>query len=108
MLKAHLLPHIQKVLRQEAELESILPPGAQTASNTESFDTNRDKSDFVILKEDCLYVHKILQFHFTAYNVWHGTNIIHTKTSQCNIMLLADGAHGTGLISTSAAHHFLY
>lgn len=98
MLKAHLLPRIQKVLQQEAELESIPHTVFQTTST----------GDFVILKEDCLYVHKLLRFHFTAYNVRHRTDIINTGTSRCNIMLLADGAHDLGMISTSAAHHFLY
>ena len=105
MLKAHILPRILKVLREEAE---ALPAHlrAQPAFNMESFDINTNTTSFLILKEDRLYIHKVIRLHFTTYDVRRGTDIINTGTSRCNIMLLADEADDT--INSSNAHHFLY
>ncbi|KAF8222856.1 hypothetical protein L208DRAFT_1320062, partial [Tricholoma matsutake] len=49
----------------------------------------------VFLKNDCIYHHKFIQFHFTTYDVRCGTDIVNPGTSHCNIMLLADDGEGT-------------
>jgi hypothetical protein len=60
----------------------------------------------VFFKNDCIYHHKLIRFHFTTYDVKRGTDIVNPGTSRRNVMLLADNAEGS-LISSNP-HHFLY
>ena len=53
-----------------------------------------------------MYHHKLIRFHFTTYDIWHGTDIVNPGTSHCNVMLLADDAEGS--VISSNLHHFLY
>ena len=55
------------------------------------------------MKNDCIYHHKIIRFHYTTYDVRRGTDIVNAGTSRCNIMLLADRR-----AKPSNMHHFLY
>lgn len=57
----------------------------------------------VFFKKDSIYHHKLLQFHFTTYDVRRGTDIVNPGTTRCNIMLLADNVD-----SSPHMHHFLY
>jgi hypothetical protein len=101
-LREYLLPRIQTALRQEAELLSE-PSSFRTGSDTGPFhNPDGNACNSVFLKNDCIYHHKLIRFHFTTYDVWHGTDIVNPGTSHCNIMLLADDAEGSNL------HHFLY
>ena len=59
--------------------------------------------DPLFLKNDCIYHHKRIRFHYTTYDVRRGTDIINAGTSRCNVMLLANDADGP-----SSPHHFLY
>ena len=59
--------------------------------------------DPLFLKNDCIYHHKRIRFHYTTYDVRRGTDIINAGTSCCNVMLLANNADGP-----SSPHHFLY
>jgi hypothetical protein len=99
-LREHLLPRVQAEHQREA---GPLPkrPGDGTVSNIGSRDGNL--SDHVFLRNDCIYHHKLLRFHYTTYDVQRGTDIVNAGTSRCNIMLLADNADGP-----SSSHHFLY
>ena len=101
-LKEHLLPRIQTALLQEAESLSE-PSSFRTGSDTEPFHSpDGNACNFVFLKNDCIYHHKLIRFHFTTYDVRRGTDIVNSGTSRCNVMLLADDAEG------SNPHHFLY
>jgi hypothetical protein len=103
-LKDHLLSRIQSSLRQAAE---FLPPEArqQHTPCTEVCGVDSNTSTFVHFKDDRLYLHKLLRFHFTTYDVRRGTDIINAGTSRCHIVLLADDEDAVG---TSLPHHFLY
>ena len=57
----------------------------------------------LFLKNDCIYRHKPIRFHYTTYNVRRRMDIVNAGTSRCNIMLLANDADGS-----SSSHHFLY
>ena len=102
-LKEHLLPRIQTALLQEATALSV--PSSRLGSGTgplHSSDGNACNS--VFLKNDCIYHYKLIQFHFTMYDVQHQNDIINPGTSCCNVMLLADDAEGSPISS----NHFLY
>jgi hypothetical protein len=60
-------------------------------------------SDLVFLRNDCIYHHRLLRFHYTTYDVQRGTDIVNAGTSRCNVMLLADNTDGS-----PSSHHFLY
>ena len=90
-LSEHLLPHVQAQHQQEAE---SLP----TQNVTGSLDGN-----LLFLKNDCIDHHKRIQFHYTTYDVRHGTDIVNAGTSRCNVMLLVNDTD-----SSSSPHRFLY
>jgi hypothetical protein len=96
-LRKHLLPRIQTALLQEAESLSETGP---------LHSPNSDASNFVFLKNDCIYHHKLIRFHFTTYDVQRGTDIVNPGTSCCNVMLLADNTEGS--VTSLNPHHFLY
>jgi hypothetical protein len=91
------------VLRQKA---ASLPVhfDFRTTRATAALDGNA--CNFVFLKKDRIYHHNLSRFHFTTYDVQHGTDIINPGTSHCNIMLLADNADAAD--GFSDLHHFLY
>jgi hypothetical protein len=94
------------VLLQEAESLSE-PSSIRTGSDTGPYHSPEGNAcDFVFLKNDRIYHHRIIRFHFTTYDVQRGTDIVNPGTSHCNIMLLADDAEGS--IISSNPHHFLY
>ena len=95
-LREHLLPRLLRILHQD----SAEPSGAGV--DTEIWEGTA--SDFVLIENDRLYEHKLVQLNFTTYDVRRGTDIIHTGTSRRDIMLLADnpGAKMGNL------HPFLY
>ena len=102
-LKEHLIPQIQMVLLQEAT--ALSEPSSRLSSDTGPFhSSDRNAYNSVFLKNDCIYHHKLIRFHFTTYDVQHGSDIINPGTSHCNIMLLADDAEGSPISS----NHFLY
>ena len=91
------------VLLQEAT--ALSEPSSRFGSDTGPFHSSDENAcNSVFLKNDCIYHHKLIQFHFTTYDVQCGNDIINPGTSCCNVMLLADDAEGS-LISSN---HFLY
>jgi hypothetical protein len=78
------------------------------AESVENFDVGVASNgaledNFVFLRNDNIYEHKRIHFHFTTYDVQRGTDIVNPGTSRCNVMLLADDA-----TSSSCPHRFLY
>ena len=105
-LREHLLPRIQAVLFQEATSLSELS-SVGTGSDTGPFHSpDGSAPNSVFFKNDCIYHHKLVRFHFTTYDVQRGTDIVNSGTSHCNVMLLADDAEGS--VISSNPHHFLY
>ena len=98
-LREHLLPRIQTKLLQNTE--SLSEPSGIRASSPDG-----DASNFVFLKNDRIYHHKLIRFHFTTYDLQRGTDIVNPGTSRRNVMLLADNAERS-VISLNP-HHFLY
>jgi hypothetical protein len=93
------------VLRQEAEsLPDPSSSGIAFSTGTGPPHTLEvDACNFVFLKKDTIYRHNLTRFHFTTYDVRHGTDIINPGTPRCNIMLLADMKD-----DSSNSHRFLY
>jgi hypothetical protein len=90
-------------LLQEAELLSDLS-SIRTESDTGPYHSpNGNAFNFMLLKNDCIYHHKLIRFNFTTHDIQHGTDIVNAGTSQCNVMLLADDVG-----SSSNPHRFLY
>ena len=105
-LREHLLPQIQLALLQEAESFSDLS-SIRTGSDTGPFHShNGNAYNFVLLKNDCIYHHKLIRFHFTTHDIQRGTDIVNAGTSRCDVMLLADDVEGS--VISSNLHHFLY
>src|SRR5262245_39500369 len=98
-LKAHLLPRIQEMLQQEAAALPERSGLGMASADRLPPSTDNDDTNFVFVKKDLIYHHKVTRFHFTTYDVRRGTDIINPGTTRCNIMLLAD---------TTDLHHFLY
>ena len=99
-LQKHLLPQIQTVLQEESGDQSIALPRATDAYSS---DGHGDTSQVNFLKKDHIYHHKLSHFHFTMYDVQHGTDIINPGTSHHNTMLLADNSD-----TPAGRHKFLY
>ena len=99
-LKAHLLPRIRNILLQETGSFQDYPVIPDDAS---AHDVEVNPNNFVFMKNDCIYHHKIIRFYYTTYDVRRGTDVVNAGTSRCNIMLLADDQ-----ANPSNAHHFLY
>ena len=105
-LREHLHPRIQAVLLQKATSLSE-PSSIRTGSDTGPFHSpDGSAPNSMFFKNNCIYHHKLVQFHFTTYDVQCGTDIINSGTSHCNIMLLADDAEGSVILLNP--HHFLY
>lgn len=51
-------------------------------------DSTRADWENVLLKNDRIYKHKIMRIHYTTYDVRRGEDVVHTGSSQCNIMVL--------------------
>ncbi len=62
------------------------------------------EDNFVFLRNDNIYEHKRIHFHFTTYDVRRGTDIVNPGTSRCNIIMLLAGDAS----SSSCPHRFLY
>jgi hypothetical protein len=107
-LREHLLPRIRTALQQEAEspllqehpVTSETPPASGPVF---SLSVDGSAADFVFFKNDCIYHHKLLRFHFTTYDVRRGTDVVNAGTARHNVMLLAED-DSTG----SHSHPFLY
>ncbi len=94
-LKQYLLPRV--VVQHLMEAESAETLDIRVASS------GALEENFVFLKNDNIYEHKRVHFHFTTYDVRRGTDIVNPGTSRCNVMFLADDA-----MSPSCPHRFLY
>jgi hypothetical protein len=106
-LREHLLPRIQTALLQETESLSDLSNVRTGSLSSPSHSPDVENAcNFVLLKNDCIYHHKLIRFHFTTHDIRRGTDIVNAGTSRCNIMLLADNAGGS--VISSNLHHFLY
>jgi hypothetical protein len=97
-LKAYLLPRIREMLQEAAALPELSGVGMASADRLPP-PTDNDGTNFVFIKNDLIYHHRVTRFHFTTYDVRRGTDVINPGTARCNIMLLAD---------TTDPHHFLY
>jgi hypothetical protein len=102
-------------LQQEAESpRSSTGPVTSETNPGPVFSLSVDGSatDFIFFKNDCIYHHKLLRFHFTTYDVRRGTDIVNAGTSRHNVMLLVedecDRDNADVSIGSSNSHPFLY
>jgi hypothetical protein len=49
---------------------------------------SRDLTDTIIIKNDRMYHHNIVQFNYTMYNVCQAQDIVNPHTPHCNVMVL--------------------
>jgi hypothetical protein len=106
-LKKHLLPRIREVLHEEAACHPEHPGLRAATSNFRTPSTpDGDALQFIFLKKDRIYHHRLSRFHFTTYDVRRGTDVINPGTPRCNVMLLNDSL-GT-MHNLSNTHRFLY
>lgn len=96
------------MLRQEAESHPEHPSLGLMTSVRNPATADKDPSNYIFLKNDRIYHHKLSRFHFTTYDVRRGTDIINPGTSHYNVMLLASGADANNSDDPSNLHHFLY
>lgn len=98
-MKEHLLPRIL------AQLEI-------DAGNLELISTNLTEraQEYVLIKDNRIFNHKLARFYHTTYDVRRSEDIINPRTSHCNIMLLSSFDSGEANSSEAAAgwHPFLY
>jgi hypothetical protein len=114
-LREHLLPRIRTAL-QPLQDSSTGPVTSESETNPGpasgpvfSLSVDGSATDFVFFKNDCIYHHKLLRFHFTTYDVRRGTDIVNAGTSRHNVMLLAEDECESADRSTgSNSHPFLY
>lgn len=98
-LRAHLLPRVWHRLPDHGTalgLDSC--PDQSHAQCPESTELN-----FLIIKDNRIYGHKLARFYYTTYDVRRCEDIINPRTSHSDVMLLAPGEGGVG-----APHPFLY
>ena len=105
-LKGHLLPRMLEVLRREAISHPGYSAFGAVFSDVGDTPTGSDACQFVFLKNDRIYHHRLCRFHFTTYDVRRGSDAINPSTTRCNIMLLADNADVAD--GSSTGHPFLY
>ncbi|KAG6904162.1 hypothetical protein DXG01_012165, partial [Tephrocybe rancida] len=92
-LKKHLLPRVQALLAQE-------PSHADLSAPT----NGQDDWQSILLRQERIYRHNIMRVHYTSYDVRRGADVIHVKTSHCNIMLLNPDFNGDPITD----HPYLY
>ncbi|KAG6912752.1 hypothetical protein DXG01_012439, partial [Tephrocybe rancida] len=92
-LKKHLLPRVQALLAQE-------PSHADLSAPT----NGQDDWQSILLRQERIYRHNIMRVHYTSYDVCRGADVIHVKTSHCNIMLLNPDFNGDPITD----HPYLY
>lgn len=79
-MKEHLLPRIQKKLQiAAADLELHNP--ALTLEMAQSS---------VIIMKNQIYSHKLVRFYHTTYDVRRSEDVINSRTSHCDVMLLSN------------------
>ena len=59
--------------------------------------------DFVIIKDNRVYKHKLARFYYTTYDVRRCEDIVNPETSHCDVMLLAPKEE-----NAAQFHPFLY
>jgi hypothetical protein len=94
-LRAHLLPRIQLYLQ-----EQNVSPNLNTCRASEL----HSEQDFILIKDNRIYSHKLARFYYTTYDMRRGEDVINPHTSHCDVMLLAPRE---GEVAKSV-HPFLY
>lgn len=76
--KVHLLPRILDRLRTELNAEIPPPTNSKQAA-----------AAHIIIRHDRLYMHQIVKFNYTTYDMRRDQDAINPRTTHCNVMLLA-------------------
>ncbi|KAI0064190.1 hypothetical protein BV25DRAFT_1800682 [Artomyces pyxidatus] len=96
-LKAHIAPRIHAMLLREVQLaHSRGSPGpsnsAQPSPIASNLDTDAERehaANCVFFKSDRMYEHRTMRINYTTYDVRRGQDIIHSGTSNRDIMVLS-------------------
>ena len=89
-LKAHLLPRVQAVLKQEAIYEDVArSTQPNDSSSCETHDADTQDVNSVFLKNDCIYEHSIFKINYTTYDSRRDQDVLNTNTRCRDVMVLA-------------------
>lgn len=88
-----------------ARLKSTLKDFESEITNTAQMSEN-----FIVIKDNRIYNHKLARFYYTTYDVRREEDVINPRTSHCNIMLLADLKleNKSSLDASNDSHPFIY
>lgn len=84
-----------------------------TGTELESMNANATQipQNFIVIKDNRVFKHKLARFYHTTYDVRRSEDIINPRTSHCNIMLLSNlklNANDQNSLDGLATHPFLY
>ena len=98
-LKKHLLPRISERLQISPETSAIA--GCE--------DPSQAAQNYILIKDDRIYNHKLARFYYTTYDAQRSEDIINPKMTHCNIMLLSHPERkNADSLDTSLEHPFIY
>lgn len=98
-LKEHLVPRLKAALRQDSTSSDAQHDPSNWEDN--AIDSDHSDRDFVYLKSERIYLHKICRVQYTTYDVRRAQDVINPFTPHRDIMLLST-------TSDDDDHPFLY
>jgi hypothetical protein len=101
-LKAHLLSRVKQSLGLDTESR------AHVSGDTPLHVHESDEGRGVLIKNDCMYKHRLFRINYTTYDVRRDQDVINPGTPHYNIMMLADPVSDEGALAVATCHNFLY
>ena len=102
-LNLHLLPRIQERLQQLNLHNNPTHPN----SNLLESHIQQKALDSILIKDNRLFLHKVVCFYYTTYDIRRSEDIVNPQTSHCDIILLAS-PENEGIGSLPLSHPFTY
>jgi hypothetical protein len=101
-LNLHLAPRIQERLQQLKQSSN-----SDFKLNLLERHIQQKGLDSILIKDNRLFLHKVVRFYYTTYDIRRSEDIVNPRTSHCDIMLLATPENdGVGALPPS--HPFTY
>ena len=100
-LKGHLLPRLKVALARDTASVDSWSDSLHSEANTTG-NTNQSDCDSVYLKNDRIYLHKLVRIQYTTYDVRREQDVVNPSTPHRDIMLLATTS------DNDVDHPFLY
>jgi len=103
-LNLHLLPRIQERLQQLSVHEPSHPESNFPESPSH---IQQQALNSILIKDNKLFLHKVVRFYYTTYDIRRSEDIVNPLTSHCDIMLLAT-PENEGIGALPPSHPFTY